>query len=59
MVEIVPDSEGDGGVGVEESPGQARYIGYVYAIFSWSSQMINLVMQFIIKLICEQPKAGS
>ena len=32
MVEIVPGSEGDGGVGVGEEPGEPRYVSYVFAL---------------------------
>ena len=32
MVEIVPGSEGDGGAGAEEEPGETGYVSYVFAI---------------------------
>ena len=55
MLEIVPGSEGDGGAEAEEEPGEPGYVSYVFALLF----TVILVMRFVIKLICEQPKACS
>ena len=54
MVEIIPGSEGAGGVGAGQRPDTLVTFLLYYAR---SLQMINLVMRFIIKLICEQTEA--
>ena len=32
MVEIIQGSEGDGGAGVEEEPGEPGYVSYAFAL---------------------------
>ena len=50
-------SEGTKGAGAGEVPGETGYVSYILLCYVRSLQMINLVMRFIIKLICERTEA--
>ena len=56
MVEFVPGAEGDGGAGAEEEPGEPGYVSYILALLCMGF-LNDLVMRFIIKLICEWTEA--
>ena len=61
MVEFLLGEEGDGGAGAMEereqrgSPESPDTLVTFLCYYTQGSFMINLVMRFVIKLICERP----